>query len=162
VLPYGISSGFVSITLPFVLVRSGFSVALAASIGAVGVSANLWRFLWGPVADLTLTARRWYLLGLGTSAATLFILAFIPLHQNAVAVLMTVVFISQVAATLIVLPVGGLMAHRMDAPFRSVARNRLHRPCPGSSSMDQSAKATPRVKRSSLIKQFSTAFLHQA
>jgi MFS family permease len=111
VLPYGISSGFISITLPFVLTRAGFSVALAASIVAIGVSANLWRFLWGPVADLTLTARRWYLLGLGTSAATLFVLAFIPLHQNAAAVLMTVVFISQVAATLIVLPVGGLMAH---------------------------------------------------
>ena len=73
VLPYGISSGFVSITLPFILTRVGFSVALAASIVAIGVSANLWRFLWGPVADLTLTARRWYLLGLGTSAATLVI-----------------------------------------------------------------------------------------
>ena len=111
VLPYGISSGFVSIALPFVLTRVGFSVALAASIVAIGVSANLWRFLWGPVADLTLTARRWYLLGLGTSAATLVILALLPLHQNAVPVLMTVVFISQVAGTLIVLPVGGLMAH---------------------------------------------------
>src|SRR5256714_1174647 len=68
VLPYGISSGFVSITLPFVLVRAGFSVALAASITAVGVAANLWRFLWGPVADLTMTAKRWYLLGLAAAA----------------------------------------------------------------------------------------------
>ena len=58
-----------------------------------------------------MTARRWYLLGLGTSAATLVILALLPLHQNAVPFLMTVVFISQVAGTLIVLPVGGLMAH---------------------------------------------------
>jgi MFS transporter, PAT family, beta-lactamase induction signal transducer AmpG len=47
VLPYGISSGFVSITLPFVLTRAGFSVATAVSIVAIGVSANLWRFLWG-------------------------------------------------------------------------------------------------------------------
>src|SRR5437879_11851865 len=38
-------------------------------------------------------------------------LALLPLHQNTVVVLMTVVFISQVAGTLIVLPVGGLMAH---------------------------------------------------
>src|SRR5438046_3215100 len=111
VLPYGISSGFVSITLPFVLVGAGFSVALAASIVAIGVSSNLWRFLWWPVAALTLTARRWYLLGLGTSAATLLMVELLPLHQNAVAVLMTIVFISQVAGTLIVLPVGGLMAH---------------------------------------------------
>ena len=111
VLPHGISSGFVSITLPFVLTRDGFSVATAASIVAIGVSANLWRFLWGPVADLTLTARRWYLLGLGTSALTLLILSLMPLHKSEVGILMAVVFISQVAATLIVLPVGGLMAH---------------------------------------------------
>src|SRR5437764_10854466 len=111
VLPYGISSGFVSITLPFVLVGAGFSVALAASIVAIGVSSNLWRFLWGLVADVALTARRWYLLVLITSAATLLMVVLLHLHQNAVAVLMTIVFISQVAGTLIVLPVGGLMAH---------------------------------------------------
>jgi MFS transporter, PAT family, beta-lactamase induction signal transducer AmpG len=111
VLPYGISSGFVSITLPFVLTHAGFSVAMAASIAAVGVAANLWRFLWGPVADLTLTARRWYLVGLATAAATLLLLGFIPLQQNAIGLLIAVVFISQVAGTLIVLPVGGLMAH---------------------------------------------------
>jgi MFS transporter, PAT family, beta-lactamase induction signal transducer AmpG len=111
VLPYGISSGFVSITLPFILTRAGFSVAMAASIVAVGVSANLWRFLWGPVADLTLTARRWYLLGLATAAGTLLLLGFIPFQQKAAGLLIAVVFISQVAGTLIVLPVGGLMAH---------------------------------------------------
>jgi hypothetical protein len=49
VLPYGISNGFVSITLPFILTQAGFSVAIAASVVAVGLSANLWRFLWGPI-----------------------------------------------------------------------------------------------------------------
>jgi PAT family beta-lactamase induction signal transducer AmpG len=111
VLPYGISSGFASITLPFILIKAGFSVATAASVVAIAVSSNLWRFLWGPVADLTLTARRWYLIGLATSAGTLLLLGFIPFHQNAIGFLTVMVFISQVAATLIVLPVGGLMAH---------------------------------------------------
>src|SRR5512133_4330621 len=91
VLPYGISSGFVSITLPFILTRVGFSVALAASIVAVGVSANLWRFLWGPVADFTLTARRWYLLGLVTTAVTLLLLGLIPLRPDSTGLLNAVV-----------------------------------------------------------------------
>ena len=55
-LPSGISSGFASITLPFILTQAGFSVAAAGYIVALGVSANLWRFLWGPVADFTLSA----------------------------------------------------------------------------------------------------------
>jgi PAT family beta-lactamase induction signal transducer AmpG len=109
VLPMGISAGYVGVTLPFILTRAGFSVGAAAAIVAVGLSANIWRFLWGPVADLTLSLRKWYWIGLGTCAATLFLLSLMPIHQ--VAGLTTMVFISQVAATLVVLPIGGLMAH---------------------------------------------------
>src|SRR5438067_1485719 len=95
-LPYGISSGFVSITLPFFLTRAGFSVATAASIVAVGVSANVWLFLWGPVVDLTLTPRRWYLLAVVTAAVALFFLGIIPFQQSAIAILTVMVFISQI------------------------------------------------------------------
>jgi len=111
VLPYGISGGFASVTLPFVLTRAGFPVAVAASIVAIGISSNLWRFLWGPVADLTLTPRHWYLLGLAAAAATLLLLSRMPMRPNAAFALTVVGFISQVAATLVVLPVGGLMPH---------------------------------------------------
>ena len=111
VLPYGISSGYASVTLPFILTKAGFPVAVSASIVAIGISSNIWRFLWGPVADLTLTPRRWYLLGTAAGAATLLLLGFMPLHPGAAAALTTVVFLSQVAATLVVLPLGGLMAY---------------------------------------------------
>lgn len=121
VLPYGISGGFVSVTLPFILVREGFSVAAAGAIAALGVSANLWRFVGGPVADLSLTMRRWYCIGIGSSAATLLILGFAPLHGTAGRWLGGVVFLSQVAATFIVLPVGGLMAHTVAEPAQGRA-----------------------------------------
>jgi PAT family beta-lactamase induction signal transducer AmpG len=111
VLPYGISSGFVSITLPFFLTNAGFSVAAAGAIVAVGVSANLWLFLWGPLADLTLTPKRWYLIGLTTGAVSIFALSLIPFQQSSTAILTVMVFVSQIATTLVVLPVGGLMAH---------------------------------------------------
>jgi hypothetical protein len=85
-LPYGTSSGFVSITLPFFLTRAGFSVAAAASIVALGVSASVWLFLWGPVVDLTLTPRRRYLLAVDVAAATLFLLGIIPFRRSAIAI----------------------------------------------------------------------------
>ena len=68
VLPFGISIGFVSITLPFVLTKAGVAVATTASIVAIGLSANVWRFLWGPVVDLTLSLRRWYLICIAASS----------------------------------------------------------------------------------------------
>jgi len=114
VLPTGISAGFVGVTLPFVLTRAGFSVAAAAAIVAVGLSANVWRFLWGPVADLTLSLHRWYWIGLGTCALTLFALSLTPIRPGTGAFLTAMVFISQVAGTLVVLPLGGLMAHTVS------------------------------------------------
>ena len=120
-LPYGISTGFVSITLPFFLTRAGFSVASAAAIVALGVSANVWLFFWGPVVDLTLTPRRWYLLAVIVSAATLFLLGIVPFQQSVIALLTAMVFISQIAVTFVVLPMGALMAYTVpdDAKGRA-------------------------------------------
>ena len=120
-LPSGISSGFASITLPFILTQAGFSVAAAGYIVALGVSANLWRFLWGPVADFTLSARRWYLIGLVTTAVTLLLLGLIPLRPDSTGLLNAVVFISQVASTLVMLPLGGLMAHTVSDDMKGRA-----------------------------------------
>jgi MFS transporter, PAT family, beta-lactamase induction signal transducer AmpG len=110
-LPYGISTGFASITLPFFLTRAGFSVASAAAIVALGVSANVWLFCWGPIVDLTLTPRRWYLLAVVVAAATLFLLGIVPFQQNAIAFLSAMVLVSQIAVTFVVLPMGALMAY---------------------------------------------------
>jgi MFS family permease len=111
VLPYGISSGFCTITLPFALVRAGFSVAAAGSVVALGLSANLWRFAGAPVVDLTLSLRRWFLVGLAASVVTLFGLGFMPLRPETVVALTVVVFIAQIGSNLSVIPVGGFMAH---------------------------------------------------
>jgi MFS transporter, PAT family, beta-lactamase induction signal transducer AmpG len=110
-LPFGISAGFTNVTLPFVLTRAGFSVAAAAAIVAVGISSNIWRFIWGPVADVTLTLRRWYLIGLFACAGSLFLVSTMPLNPHAAGILTVAVFLSQVAATFVMLPLGGLMAH---------------------------------------------------
>ncbi|MGH9693979.1 MAG: MFS transporter [Bryobacteraceae bacterium] len=111
VLPYGISSGFCSITLPFVLVRHGYSVAAAASVVALGLSANLWRFAGAPIVDLTLSLRRWYLLGLGACFVTLLGLGLMPLRVENAVVLTLVVFLAQIGANLAIIPVGGFIAH---------------------------------------------------
>jgi len=121
VLPYGISAGFAAVTLPFVLTKVGFPVAVSASIVAVGISSNIWLFLWGPVADLTLTPRRWYLIGDVAGATGLLLLAFMPLRTNAVAALTVVVFLSQVATSLVALPLGRIMAYTVADPEKGRA-----------------------------------------
>lgn len=111
ILPFGISTGYLTVTLPFLLTNAGLSVAAAGTIVALGTSANTFRFVWGPITDLTLTLRRWYWIGLGASASTLLLLSWIPLRKDDTGLISCVAFLSQVAISLIILPMGGLMAH---------------------------------------------------
>jgi len=82
ILPMGISQGFVTVALPFLLSKNGVPVALTASIVAIGLSANLWRFVWGPVVDLSLSLHKWFWLSLLVTIASLLLLCFIPFTQK--------------------------------------------------------------------------------
>ena len=81
-LPYGISLGFATVTLPYILSTKGFSVETIGGIVSIAVLANVWRFLWGPVADLTLTARKWYWLALICCVGTLLSLSLLPYNKQ--------------------------------------------------------------------------------
>ncbi len=96
------------------MVQNGFSVGAAANITALGISANLWRFIWAPITDLTLTLHKWYLLGITFCSAALIALCFVKIDLTNAALLTMLVFLSQVAATFVVGPVGGFMAKTIE------------------------------------------------
>jgi MFS family permease len=110
VLPYGISGGFVTITLPFILTQNGFSVSVAASITALGVSAFILYFLWAPFVDLSLSLHKWYLIGTGFCSATLLLFCLIPLNNSFTGLLTTIVMLTVIAGSISFLPVGGFLA----------------------------------------------------
>ena len=114
VIPTGISFGFATVTLPYLLTQNGFSVVHTSEIVALGVSASLSRFLWGPVTDLTLSLKRWYWIGAIISTASIVLLSVTPFTNKGVILLSVIVFISQAAANLILVPVGGIMANRIE------------------------------------------------
>ncbi|HRO46480.1 MFS transporter [Agriterribacter sp.] len=113
IMPMGLSQGFVTVALPFLLTKNGFPVALTAGIVAIGLSANLWRFVWGPIVDLSLSLHKWYWLSLLACIASLLLLCFIPFTVKGAALLSIIVFVSQVAATITLLPINGFMAKRV-------------------------------------------------
>jgi PAT family beta-lactamase induction signal transducer AmpG len=113
-LPAGISFGFVSITLPYLLTHEGFTVESISVIVSIGASANLLRFLWGPVVDLTLSLRKWFWVGLLACIAILLMICFTPFTVKGTILLTIIVFISQVAGTFTLLPVSAFMAKRIE------------------------------------------------
>jgi MFS transporter, PAT family, beta-lactamase induction signal transducer AmpG len=115
VLPWGISTGFLAYTLPHTLVHgNGLNDKTIGFILAVGILPNVMRVFWGPMVELTFTLRRWYAFTLIASSVMLLLLALIaqlPYFANLdKVVFLSVVFLSQVAATMTSVPVGGLMA----------------------------------------------------
>lgn len=121
VLPSGISNGFIAVVLPFLLTQHGFPVATTAAIVAFGVSANLWRFIWGPVVDMGLSTRKWYWIGLTSCVVTLLLLCFIPFSERSYGPLYLVAFLSQVAATFILVPINSIMAHAIEEKHKGLA-----------------------------------------
>jgi PAT family beta-lactamase induction signal transducer AmpG len=121
VLPSGISQGFISVSLPFILTQHGIPVAVAATITALGISTNIGRFLLAPMTDISFSLHKWYMTGNVLSAITLSLLCFIPLRAESMGILTAFVFLSQIAANLIVTPVGGLMAKTIPEELKGRA-----------------------------------------
>jgi len=113
-LPAGISQGFVFVSLPYILTHNGFSVAQAAGIVAVAASASLFRFMLGPIVDVSLSLRKWYLLSTFAIITSLVVLSFTPFTVEGGAFLSGIVFISQLAVNTMFLPLGSFMAKSID------------------------------------------------
>lgn len=120
-LPFGMPSGYVSVTLAYVLVHAGFSVEQVAGLVALSVLPQTWKFVWAPIVDTTLTAKRWYVIGAVGTAAGLLGTAFIPSQQSAFWWLGVLVFVSSVASTLLAMATEVLMAHATHEAHRGSA-----------------------------------------
>ncbi len=120
-LPAGLSQGFVSVTLPYILTHHGYTVAQAASVVALGLSANAWRFLWGPIVDVSLSLKKWYWISLLLCTASLLWLCYSSFSVQEQGLVTLLAFVSQVAGTFMLLPVSGLMSKCIDDRHRGRA-----------------------------------------
>ena len=120
-LPFGMPSGYVSVTLAYVLVHAGFSVQQVAGLVAVSVLPQTWKFAWAPIVDTTWSAKRWYVIGAVGTAAGLLGMAFVPAQQRYFWELSALVFLSSVATTLVAMATEVLMTHATPEAHRGRA-----------------------------------------
>ena len=81
--PGGIAQGFVSVTLSYVLRRHGVSVAEIAGLVGLNLLPQTWRFLIGPVLDMSLSSARWYMICVAAMLVCLLAMAAAPLTSAA-------------------------------------------------------------------------------
>jgi MFS family permease len=63
IAPFGLSSGFIIVTLAFQLTQRGVSAGVVADLIALSYLPQTWKFLWAPLVDTTSTRARWYIGG---------------------------------------------------------------------------------------------------
>jgi MFS family permease len=113
-LPYGIASGYVTVTLAWLLSHAGASVMAIAALGGMALAPNTWKVLWAPVVDATLSAKLWFLLSTAVTAASLAGIALLPLKTQLLPLFGWLVLASSVAATVTTMAVARFMA--IDTP----------------------------------------------
>lgn len=120
-LPFGITSGFVTVMLGFLLKKQGMSDYVIGSIGALNLFPHVWKFVYAPIADSTLTRKKWYVLANGASFAAILGIAFVPITLSNVDFLKTLILINSFAIALLGMAVEGLMAHGTPPELRGRA-----------------------------------------
>jgi MFS transporter, PAT family, beta-lactamase induction signal transducer AmpG len=109
--PFGATGGFVAVMLGFLGNRAGMSDATVAGLAALNLFPHAWKFFWAPIADVTLSRKKWYLLSNAVSCTALVAMAFIPFTKENLGVYQVLIVVNSLAITFLGMAVEGLLAH---------------------------------------------------
>lgn len=114
ILPFGVVSGYVSVAFAYIFAKAGISVeAIAALVGA-GLLPQVFKFLWVPLVDTTLSLKKWYILSGIITAGCIVATGILPLKESSLPLLSIIVVMANVATSFLGSAVNGLGAY--DTP----------------------------------------------
>jgi PAT family beta-lactamase induction signal transducer AmpG len=111
ILPFGVSGGFLTVTLAWLLNAAGVAPTEVAALIALAYIPHTWKFFWAPVVDLAWRRKAWYAAGALGCAAGTWALGSLPPTAASLPWLGAIVLAMNVAATLVGMAVESLMAH---------------------------------------------------
>ncbi len=111
ILPFGVMAGYLTVAVAYLLTQAGVSVGQVAGLVALDLLPHTWKFLWAPVADLTLSRKSWYVLAGAVSAAGICALGAVPASRANLGLFAVIVVVSNVAVTFLGMSVESLLAY---------------------------------------------------
>jgi MFS family permease len=113
-VPFGALSGYITVTIGYLLGQNGVSAADVAELVAASVLPNTWKFAWSPLVDTTLSRKTWYTLGTLVTAAGIAAMGTVPAVASQLALLTTLVFGVSLVNTIVSIAADGLIAYASD------------------------------------------------
>ena len=121
ILPYGVIQGFLTVTLGYLYSKGGVSVDTIAGLVGVGLLPNIFKFVWGPLTELTLTVKKWYIIANVLTAIGLVCMGLLPAKQESIGLLGALVLMSFFAMSFLGLTVSNFMAHATTPELKGLA-----------------------------------------
>src|SRR6201996_2425669 len=81
-MPFGVFTGYLTVTLAFLFSRSGISLQQIAGLAAINLLPQVFKFLWAPFVDTTLTLKKWYLISALLTASAIFATGIVPVKAS--------------------------------------------------------------------------------
>src|SRR5712691_445659 len=120
ILPFGAMSGYLTVAVVYLLTQAGVGIEQSAELVALSYVPHTWKFLWAPIADTTLTRKRWYVVSAIVTGLGIYVTGAVPADESSLPLLTAVVLISNLAVTFLAMAVESLMAY--DAPDNAKGR----------------------------------------
>jgi hypothetical protein len=120
-LPFGATTGFVSVTIAYTARQQGMGDAAIAGLVAMTLLPHTFKFLWAPIPDTSFSRHGWYLFSNVLSTITLISLGLIPVRSSTTDVLKLLIFVNSFAITFLGMAVEGLLAHVVSDAQRGAA-----------------------------------------
>lgn len=119
--PFGISSGYVTVTLAFLLREAGLPVALIATIIALSVWPQTVKMLWAPFVDTIGNPKVWYGIGAGSVGLSILLMSVLPKTEDQVPIFIALIVGSSVTSTFVSMATEIFMANQVPPELRGRA-----------------------------------------
>ncbi len=120
-LPFGITSGYVVVTLAYQFGKIGISMSDIATLAAATLVIPIVKFAFGPIVDGFLTLKKWCLISGLFSALGVLAFGFYPIQASSIAPLVGIIIIGAIATSFLGIAVSGLIAHNVPEKLKGRA-----------------------------------------
>jgi MFS family permease len=111
VIPFGAASGFLGVTIVYLLGRAGVDPVTIAVLTGLSFLPHTFKFLYAPLVDLTLKRKQWYVMASITSALGIALLGMVPATEAGLPWLRILVVVGNIATAFLSMAVESLMAY---------------------------------------------------
>ncbi len=117
-LPFGITGGYVTITLAFLFGKIGVSMSNIAGLATAILLIGIFKFLFGPLVDGFLTLKKWCLISGIFTAIGMLALGILPLKESSLTPLFWIILAGNVAVSILGIAINGLAAHNVPEEMK--------------------------------------------